>query len=132
MEMPKRMETGPATFGDYFDATIGKFDLLDVLETYVRLALSPVSRRARHGRFAVEFVAYPRGDKFDIQTTAGEAVRHMRAHGVVCGCIGFDDEYTYWLVRSSQWEWAKWLLNDSLGAQPVRQPKTSWKKRRRR
>jgi len=117
---------------DFIDDIWGHLDILDVLETIWILATTPVSKKARHGRFNCVHVAYPRGDKFDTRTTAGEAVRHLRAHGVVCGCIGFDALYTYWLIRKSQWEWAKWLLNDSLGAKPIRQPKISWKRNRNR
>lgn len=131
MKLPERTSPNAPTLMEMIENIGGSFDYFDVLETFLRLALAPVSRKARHGRFATEFVAYPRGDKFNTRTTAGEAVRHLRAHGVVCGCIGFDSLYTYWLIRKSQWEWAKWLLNDSLGAEPVRQPKSNWKTRRR-
>jgi hypothetical protein len=120
---------------DLIDDLWGHLDIVDVLETFWMLATTPVSKKAKHGRFDCVHVAYPRGDKDDTQkTSAGEAVRHMRAHGVVCGCIGFDSQNTYWLIRRNHWEdgkWAQWLLNNELGTAPVRQPKSNWKTRRR-
>lgn len=119
---------------DLIDDLWGHLDIVDVLETIWILATTPASKKARHGRFDVVHVAYPiaKGKNAEtIHTTAGEAVRHLRAHGVVCGCIGFDSQNTHWLIRRSQWVWAQWLLNDSIGAEPVRQPKISWKRKRR-
>lgn len=118
---------------DVFDDILGKFDLLDIIETYIRLAITPVSHKAKHGRFDTVLVKFPidRPDQ-EIVECAGTAVRHLRQHGVVCGCVGFDSRYTYWLIRRSQIEWALWLLNGTFGMTPIALPKRSWKDRRRR
>lgn len=111
---------------DILDDIWGKLDWLDVLETLYITASTPVSANASHGRFDLEFVAFPRGDKFKIESTAAEAVRLMRRAGIVCGCIGFGSHYTYWLIRRSQLKWAMYMLNNQPGG-PLRRPKRLWK-----
>ena len=110
----------------------GKLDYLDVIETLIRLAWTPVSVKVNRNplmrillRFDVELIAYPRGDKFDIADTGGNAVRLMRKAGVVCGCIGFDSRYTYWLIRRHQLTWAMHLMGGEPGAQ-LKYPAHLW------
>jgi hypothetical protein len=116
---------------DAFESLIGSFDLIQMLDTLRILAFTPVSKNAKHGRFDCVLISYPRADKFKIEEDARSAMSHLRAHGVVCGMIGFDSHYSHWLIRRSQWTWAQWLLNNELGTAPVRQPKSNWKTRRR-
>lgn len=119
------------TIIDVWDDVIGKLDMLDVLETLIRTAIAPVSKNAKHGRFDMVFVVYPRGDKFKIDATAREAVNLMRDAGIVCGCVGFDRDNTYWLIRRSQYQWAIHLMGGEPGAQ-LNRPKRLWKDKPRR
>ena len=110
---------------DHLDNIWGKLDYLDVLETFVRTAIAPVSKNATHGRFDMALIPFPRGDKFDVQATGGETVRLFRRAGIVCGCIGFDSHYTYWLVRRSQLKLAQYIMQGEPGG-PLKQPKSLW------
>lgn len=123
--MIEEWEDNQMSLMDRLDDIWGCLDYFDVLETIIRTAVAPVSRNASHGRFDMELVAFPRGDKFDVKSTAGEAVRLMRAAGVVCGCIGFNSRYTFWMVRKSQITWAKYLMGGEAGER-LRTPKRLW------
>ncbi len=71
------------------------------------------------------------GDKFRIQATAREAGGLLRKSGVVCGMVGFDRDYTYWLIRRSQLSWAMHLMGGEPGA-GLNRPKRFWGRMRRR
>lgn len=130
--MIQELEDVPWSIVDSLDDVWRCFDWLDVIETVIRLAWTPVSQKVSRNplmrillRFNAELIRYPRGDKFDIQDTGGDAVRLMRKAGVVCGCIGFDSHYTYWLIRRSQLTWAMHLIGGEPGAQ-LKYPASFW------
>ena len=116
----------PYVVMDSVDDILGKLDIIEVVLTLLRTAITPVSKRAKHGRFDMVMVQYPRGDKFRIQATAREAGIVMRKSGVVCGMVAFDRDYSYWLIRRSQLSWAMHLMGGEPGAD-LNRPARFWR-----
>ncbi len=116
----------PYTVMDSIEDIWGKLDWIDVALTLLLTAITPVSRNAKHGRFDMVMVQYPRGDKFRIKATAREAGIVMRKSGVVCGMVGYDRDYTYWLIRRSQLTWAMHLMGGEPGAD-LKRPARFWR-----
>lgn len=116
----------PYVVMDSIDDIWGHLDWISVAITLIRTAITPVSSKAKYGRFDLVMVQYPRGDKFDIKATAREAKVLMRKAGVVCGMVSFDRDYTFWLVRRSQIVWAMYLLGGEPG-ETLRTPKQFWR-----
>ncbi len=116
----------PYTVMDSVDDIWGLLDWIDVALTLWRTAITPVSRNAKYGRFDLVMVQYPRGDKFKILATAREAGELMCKSGVVCGMVGFDKDFTYWLIRRSQIDWAMYLMGGEPGSE-LNRPKQFWR-----
>lgn len=123
--MIERIER-PYTVMDSIDDIWGNLDIIEILLTLWLTAITPVSRNAKHGRFDMVMIQYPRGDKFRIQATAREAGELLRKSGVVCGMVGFDRDYTYWLIRRSQLSWAMHLMGGEPGGE-LNRPKRFWR-----
>jgi hypothetical protein len=115
----------PYVIMDSIDDIWGLLDWIDVALTWLLTAITPVSPRAKYSRWNMVMIQYPRGDKFRITATAREAGILMRKAGVVCGMIGFDHDYTYWLIRRSQIDWAMHLMGGEPGGE-LNRPKQFW------
>lgn len=121
----------PYDIMDSIDDIWGNLDIIEVLLTLLRTAITPVSRNAKHGRFDLVMIQYPRGDKFEIVATAREAGELLRKSGVVCGMVGFDRDHTYWLIRRSQIDWAMYLMGGEPGGE-LNRPRQFWRDSRGR
>lgn len=94
---------------DIFDDLFGWLDVIDRLQSWATFALSPVSRKAKHGRLDLVGIALPRGDK-DGERAVSEVVDYLRHFGVIVAYTGFDSQSITVDVRRNQQKWAKYLL----------------------
>ena len=96
---------------DLFDDLFGWLDVFDRLQSWATFALSPVSKRAKHGRLDLVSIALPRGDK-DGDKAVSEVVDYLRHFGVIVAYTSFDSQAIHIDVRRNQQRWVKYLMSN--------------------